>query len=46
MTITTLSTRSGPAHVVTLAGGRFSVLISPRTIRYTVILIATVLMLA
>ena len=46
MTTTPLSTRSGPARVLTLAGGRFSVLISPRTLRYTVILTAVVLALA
>lgn len=46
MTITTVPVRSGSARVLTLGGGRISVLVSPRTIRCTVTLVATVLMLA
>lgn len=46
MTITALFTRSGPARVLTLGNGRFSVLIDPRTSRCTVVLVAVVLALA
>ena len=38
--------RSGPARILILGGGHFSVLISPRTIRCTVILITTVVAFA
>jgi len=46
MTNRTLSTPSGPERVLTLGGGRVSVLIRPRTLRYTVILLAAILALA
>lgn len=46
MTTRTLSARSGPARVLTFGGGHISVLIRPRTLRCTVILVTTVLALA
>jgi iron complex transport system permease protein len=39
-------TTSGPARVLTLGGGRVSVLVNPRTLRSTVLLVGAVLVLA
>src|SRR6185436_20838506 len=41
--ITKPSSRSGPARVVTLCGGRLSVLVRPRMLRCTVLLVGAVL---
>jgi iron complex transport system permease protein len=46
VTITRFPARSGPARVVTLGGGRVSILLSPRTLRCTALLVGALLVLA